>query len=264
MPCPRRRWTSPMPLSCSRRSIGSAPMSSSTPPPTPLLTARNPNRRWPIASTVTVLPTLAMAGSRRGARIIHLSTDYVFDGAQREPYPPDAACHPAGVYGASKRAGELAVLEHGGAGACVVRTSWVYSSTGSNFVRTMLRLMAERTEVRVVDDQHGRPTWADGLARALWSLARRPSPVPIAHWTDAGSTTWHGFAEAIHEGALSRGLLTRRVAIHAIPTAEYPTPAARPLFSVLDVSSAGAVFGQEPVHWRDSLSLMLEDICSAA
>ncbi len=207
---------------------------------------------------------LAMAGNRQGARIIHISTDYVFDGKQDEPYAPDATCHPIGVYGASKRAGEMAVLEHGGAGATVVRTSWVHSSTGTNFVRTMLRLMAERTELRVVDDQVGRPTWAGGLAEALWAMALRPASVDIAHWADEGVTTWHGLAEATLEGALECGLLTRRIEVHAIPTAEFPTRAPRPRSSVLDISSAKAVFGREPAHWRDTLSLMLEELCRAA
>ncbi len=207
---------------------------------------------------------LAMAGSRQGARMIHLSTDYVFDGKQDEPYAPNAMCNPLGVYGASKRAGEEAVLKFGGQRATVVRTSWVYSSTGTNFVRTMLRLMAERDELRVVDDQVGRPTWAGGLAEALWSMAIRPASVDIAHWTDEGVTTWHGLAEATLEGALERGLLTRRVDVHAIPTVEFPTPAPRPRSSVLDISSARAVFGREPAHWRDTLSLMLEELCRAA
>jgi len=198
---------------------------------------------------------LAKAAAARGARFIHVSTDFVFGGTSGVPYRPDHPTAPLGVYGASKRAGEEAVLA-AHADALVVRTAWVYGSTGGNFVRTMLRLMAERDEVRVVADQIGTPTYAAGLAGALWALDAAGAR-GIHHWTDSGAASWYDFAVAIQEEALAVGLLTRAVPVIPISTSEFPTPARRPSYSVLDKSAAIALIGAPAPHWRVHLRDML-------
>jgi dTDP-4-dehydrorhamnose reductase len=178
---------------------------------------------------------------------VHVSTDFVFDGKASSPYAPDAPTRPLGVYGATKRDGEIAA----GADALIVRTAWVYAAAGNNFVRTMLRLMAERDEVRVVADQIGTPTHAASLARAIWALAAAGSTGHY-HWTDAGAASWYDFAVAIQEEALALGLLSRAVPIVPIRTVDYPTPAQRPAFSILDKTTTWAITGPAR-HWRAEL-----------
>jgi dTDP-4-dehydrorhamnose reductase len=197
---------------------------------------------------------LAAAVRNAGARFVHVSTDFVFDGTSGIPYAPDAPTAPLGVYGASKLAGEKAALV-ADPQALIVRTAWVYGTTGHNFVRTMLRLMSERDEVRVVADQIGTPTYALSLARAIWALAEAGAS-GIHHWTDSGAASWYDFAVAIQEEALALGLLTRDVPVVPIATCDYPTPARRPHYSVLDKGSAVAIVGQAP-HWRVNLRHML-------
>jgi dTDP-4-dehydrorhamnose reductase len=197
---------------------------------------------------------LAAACAAKGARFIHVSTDFVFDGVAGIPYRPDQQPAPIGVYGATKLAGEHAAL-NALPDALIVRTAWVYGVTGHNFVRTMLRLMAERDEVRVVADQIGTPTFAGGLAEALWALdAVRATGVH--HWTDSGAASWYDFAVAIQDEALALGLLDRTVPVVPIATSDYPTPARRPHYSVLDKSAATALIGAPP-HWRVNLRHML-------
>lgn len=198
---------------------------------------------------------LAAAAAKAGARFIHISTDFVFDGASGTPYRPDHPTAPLGVYGATKLAGERAV-QGAHPGALIVRTAWVYGDTGHNFVRTMLRLMAEREEVRVVADQIGTPTYAAGLARALWALDAAGA-TGVHHWTDSGAASWYDFAVAIQEEALTLGLLARAVPIVPIATSDYPTPARRPAYSVLDKSAAIALVGAAAPHWRVHLRDML-------
>ncbi len=193
---------------------------------------------------------LAAAARAAGARFVHVSTDFVFDGSRSSPYPPDAAPAPLGAYGRSKRAGEEAVRA-ADPGALIVRTAWVYAAGGQNFVRTMLRLMAERDAVRVVADQIGTPTHAASLARAILGLADRGA-TGIFHWTDAGAASWYDFAVAIAEEARACGLLARAVPVIPIRTIDYPTPARRPSYSVLDSFAAQAVLGP-PRHWRAEL-----------
>lgn len=194
----------------------------------------------------------ALAGT--GRRLVQVSTDFVFDGTSGSAYRPDAERNPQSVYGGSKAAGEDAA----GGDAIVVRTSWVYAAGGANFVRTMLRLMRERDELRVVADQIGSPTWAAGLARTLWGLALASQP-GIYHHRDAGVASWYDFAVAIAEEAHALGLLARLPRITPIATADYPTPARRPAFSVLDVSATRTLLGDEMVHWRQNLRAMLEE-----
>jgi dTDP-4-dehydrorhamnose reductase len=198
---------------------------------------------------------LAAAAAANGARFIHVSTDFVFDGSSGTPYRPDHPTAPLGVYGESKLVGEQAArAAH--PQALIVRTAWVYGVTGHNFVRTMLRLMAERDEVRVVADQIGTPTFAGGLAEALWALDAAGA-TGLHHWTDSGAASWYDFAVAIQEEALAIGLLTRQAPVVPIATADYPTPARRPSYSVLDKSSAVALVGAPAPHWRVRLREML-------
>lgn len=196
---------------------------------------------------------LAEAAQAHGARLLHVSTDYVFDGLKGSPYRPDDAPNPLSVYGASKLAGERAVLDRL-AGAVVVRSSWVYARTGRNFVNTMLRLLREKPEVRVVSDQRGAPTHAPSLARCLWDIAARPHLQGIFHWTDAGETTWYGFAGAIRAHLAAAG--ERPAALVPIPTSAYPTPARRPPYSVL--STAALTLERGPAaDWTAELALCL-------
>jgi len=198
---------------------------------------------------------LAVAAKAHGARFVHVSTDFVFDGVSGVPYRPDQPTAPLGAYGASKLAGEQAV-QAALPEALIVRTAWVYGVTGHNFVRTMLRLMAERDEVRVVADQIGSPTFAGGLAEALWALDAAGA-TGLHHWTDSGAASWYDFAVAIQEEALAIGLLGRTVPILPIATSDYPTPAKRPHYSVLDKRSAVAAVGAPAPHWRANLRSML-------
>lgn len=201
---------------------------------------------------------LARACAGRGIPFVHYSTDYVFDGQGTCPYREDDPVAPLGVYGASKRAGEQAVVEAGGR-QLIFRTAWVYGSHGHNFMRTMLRLGAERDHLRVVADQIGTPTpaalIADVTARIL---AQSHDASGIWHLTAAGSTSWHGFAEAIFAAAQARGLLARRPEVEAITTAEYPTPARRPAYSCLDTGKLTRDFGVVLPDWRDALGSVLD------
>lgn len=194
---------------------------------------------------------LAEACERTGAGLIHLSTDYVFDGSGTRPYNPDDPVAPLGVYGASKEAGERAVRERL-EGHLIIRTAWVYAVSGRNFVSTMLRVGVERDELRVVSDQRGTPTAAEDIAEALKALiAARQNGNPITgthHYTAAGETTWHGLAEAVFDRAAT--IWGRRPTVHAIPTSEYPTPAKRPAYSVLDNASLDAVAAVPRRDWR--------------
>jgi dTDP-4-dehydrorhamnose reductase len=202
---------------------------------------------------------LARACRERGIRLLHVSTDFVFDGESAHPYTPQDATRPLGEYGRSKLEGEQAVLAEC-PGALVLRTGWVYSRFGGNFVKTMLRLMAERDELSVVCDQVGTPTWARGLADAIWVAAGRAQLEGVYHWSDAGVCSWYDFAVAIYEEARAIDLLRRPVRIRPIPASEYPTPARRPAFSVLDKSQSWRDLGLEAVHWREQLRAMLKDM----
>jgi dTDP-4-dehydrorhamnose reductase len=199
---------------------------------------------------------LAAAAARWGARTVHLSTDFVFDGESSRPYAPGHVVAPLGVYGATKAEGERRVLA-ADPRAVVVRTAWVYSAHGGNFVKTMLRLMATRDEVRVVADQVGTPTWARGLAGALWRVAARGDVAGVHHWTDAGVASWYDVAVAVQEEAVAAGLLARAVPVVPIRTEDYPTPARRPAYSVLDKTASWAAFGVGAPHWRAQLRAAL-------
>jgi dTDP-4-dehydrorhamnose reductase len=210
----------------------------------------------------TAVGVLARSAARTGARLLHLSTDFVFDGRSNRAYRPDDATNPLSVYGATKLAGEQELLVQGPQGI-VLRTAWVYDATGRNFVLTMLRLMRERPEVRVVCDQIGAPTWATGIAQVIWGLIAADAPAGIYHWTDAGVASWYDFAVAIQEEAVARGLLTRAVPIVPIPTSAYPTPAVRPHFSVLDSEATRTLLEIPAQHWRHNLRMMLDELRTA-
>lgn len=196
--------------------------------------------------------------------LIHISTDFVFDGARRRPYIETESVLPLGVYGASKAAGETAV-QRAHPQHVILRTSWVYSAHGNNFLKTMLRLGAERTELGVVDDQRGSPTSAHDLADAILEIAPRlaaatdPALWGTYHVTGAYETTWHGFAAEIFRQAAIRGVTVPR--LKAITTADYPTPARRPAYSVLDNSKFIDTFGFALPDWRASLSRCMADVC---
>jgi len=207
---------------------------------------------------------LAETARAVGARMAHVSTDFVFDGEHGKPYKPDDATAPLGIYGASKLAGEIAVRETLGDQALIIRTAWVYSTHGSNFVKTMLRLMREREQLGIVADQIGSPTWAHGLALALWQAIALDLH-GTHHWTDAGVASWYDFACAIHEEARDLGLLERDTIIRPIRTVDYPTPARRPGFSVLDKTSTWQALGiTTPTHWRPQLRAMLTELKNAS
>jgi dTDP-4-dehydrorhamnose reductase len=202
---------------------------------------------------------LARAAESSGCRLLHLSTDFVFDGQSSRAYLPGDAAHPLSVYGDSKWRGERQVLNAGASGI-VLRTAWLYAATGRNFVLTMLRLMREKEQVSVVSDQIGTPTWAGGIAAAIWALLEAGVPGGVYHWTDLGVASWYDFAVAIQDEALARGLLTRAVPIIPIPTSAYPTRARRPAFSVLDTQSTRALIKVPARHWRHNLRTMLDEL----
>jgi len=200
---------------------------------------------------------LAMAAKKIGCRLIHISTDYVFDGKVYSPYAPDADCTPLGVYGKSKRQGEINI-EKIIDDFLIIRTSWLYSQYGNNFVLTMLRLMNERDEVNVVADQVGAPTWASTLAKAIWAAADKKRLKGYYHWSDAGVTSWYDFSVAIQEEGLALGLLNRKVPVRPITSAEFPTKTTRPPYSVLNCRDSWSDFDVEPVQWRVALRQMLK------
>jgi dTDP-4-dehydrorhamnose reductase len=193
-----------------------------------------------------------------GCRLLQISTDYVFDGRSRVPYRPQDPTLPTSVYGHTKLQGERAVGEILGERALILRTAWVYAAQGHNFLLTMLRLMRERAEVRVVADQHGSPTAAESIARAIWAALANPPVARILHWTDAGACTWFDFAELIARAGLAAGLLERPARVTPITTADYPTAARRPAYSVLDLSETAAALELTPRPWADSVQATLQ------
>jgi dTDP-4-dehydrorhamnose reductase len=201
---------------------------------------------------------LATACAAAGVPMVHFSTDYVFDGTGTRPWREDDAAAPLGVYGASKWAGEQAVRASGAAHK-IFRLCWVHGPRGSNFLLTMLRLGREREHLRVVADQVGAPTSAlriaDGVARAL---AAQPALSGTWHLSAEGETSWHGFAEAIFQGAVARGLLARAPEVEAITSAQYPTPARRPAYSRLDTSRFRRDFGFHIGDWREGMDEVLD------
>jgi dTDP-4-dehydrorhamnose reductase len=194
---------------------------------------------------------LAEEAKRMGALLVHYSTDYVFDGTRQAPYRESDAPNPLNVYGRTKLAGEEAIRMADGR-HLILRTTWVYAANGHNFMRTMLRLAAERDELRVVDDQIGAPTWSGTIAEGTAAALRRANPLEgVFHLTAGGATSWFGFAQAILDQ--TRAQRKREPRLIAIPTSEYPLPARRPANSRLDCSRFVQASGYAPPSWQDAL-----------
>jgi dTDP-4-dehydrorhamnose reductase len=218
------------------------------------------------------IAVLAKWAAANDARVVHYSTDYVFDGSATHPYPVDAPTGPLGAYGRSKLAGERA-LESSGCDYLILRTAWVYAAHGQNFLCTMLRLGAERDELRVVADQQGAPTSTDTIVRATlaaitaWQhadAARRDTLRGVHHLVASGHTSWHGFASAIFQKAHARGLIQSMPRVLPITTAEFPTPAKRPAWSVLDNSGFQQRFGYALPNWQEGLDEVIETLSKQA
>ncbi|MEP1383335.1 MAG: dTDP-4-dehydrorhamnose reductase [Paraglaciecola sp.] len=210
----------------------------------------------------TAVKNLAKHANQNSVPLVHVSTDYVFCGDKGSPYQVDDKLEPIGVYGASKAEGERALLQYAPKYSCIIRTSWVYSQFGNNFVKTMLRLMAEKPELGIIDDQIGSPTSASALAKAcLYAVNHNVNGVH--HFTDSGVCSWYDFALAIQELGVKNGILDKSIPVKPISTSAYPTPAKRPSYSVLDKSSLKLAFdGLEPKHWRVELSEVIHQLTS--
>ncbi|MDQ0010625.1 dTDP-4-dehydrorhamnose reductase [Luteibacter jiangsuensis] len=212
----------------------------------------------------TLPAVIGAVTSEWNGAVIHYSTDYVFDGTARHPYSEDDDTAPLGVYGRSKLAGERA-LEKVDVDHLILRTAWVYSLHGRNFLTTMLRLGVERKQLAIVNDQHGTPTSAGFLATATAQVARkwmkesqsRHKKRGVYHLTATGETTWHGFANAIFDEAVASRRLQEPPTVLPIDTTGYPTPAERPAWSVLDTTRIATSFGVTPPDWRDDLHVMM-------
>lgn len=189
----------------------------------------------------------------QGGKLVHISTDFVFDGTSQRPYAPNDPRNPISAYGRTKAAGE----DHLRDSDLLVRTAWLYEAGGANFVRTMIRLMKERDELGVVADQKGSPTWATGLAHTIWGLIEKGASGTFHH-SDDGEISWYEFAVAIAEEAHDLGLISASPTINPITTADYPTPASRPAYSVLDCSATRALLGDGLVPWRENVRAMLK------
>ncbi len=202
---------------------------------------------------------LANTAKAHGATLIHVSTDFVFGESDGKPFATTAECKPNSVYGESKLAGEKALLKILPDDSAIVRTAWVYSSHGNNFVKTMLRLMQEKQELGIIADQVGSPTWAKALAQALWHAARK-NTTGIHHWTGAGVASWYDFAVAIYEEGRTMGLLSKDVVINPLTTKQYPTPASRPAYSVLSLDKTWEALELQADQWRVELRNMMREL----
>ena len=202
---------------------------------------------------------IGAAAARKGMRALHISTDYVFDGSSKKIWTPVDKPAPLSAYGRSKLKGEGRFLDATNGNGLVVRTSWLFGPVGKNFLLTMLKLMAEREQLRVVDDQHGRPTSTSTLAAALLALAATDA-AGITHCANAGETTWHGFASAIFREAQARKLPLKVTTVEAIPTSAYPTPAVRPQWSVLDTTRTEQLLGRPLPPWQAALTGVFDDL----
>ncbi|HVA55569.1 MAG TPA: dTDP-4-dehydrorhamnose reductase [Gammaproteobacteria bacterium] len=206
---------------------------------------------------------LGRAALEYSARLIHLSTDFVFDGKKSRPYLATDPMNPLGVYGKSKAEGEKRLHQIMGESAIILRTGWLYAAEGRNFVKTILSLLKEGDSLNVIADQVGTPTWGKSLAGLIWMLVQRPEIRGIHHWSDAGVASWYDFAVAIQEEVVALGLLKKTITIRPISTEEYLLPALRPAYSVLEKQSTIATTGITPDHWRMNLRSMLKELVDA-
>ncbi|MDE5941540.1 MAG: dTDP-4-dehydrorhamnose reductase [Muribaculaceae bacterium] len=203
---------------------------------------------------IDAVKNIALAADAIGAKIIHISTDYVFDGTNHRPYKESDKVNPISQYGTTKRKGETALLALAPE-AIIIRTSWLYSPYGNNFVKTMLRKAETQSEVRVVCDQIGTPTYTRDLAKAIVRILRSHQWVPgIYHFSDEGAASWYDFAQAIFR------IARRDVKVTPISTEDYPTPATRPFYSLLDRSRIKATYGVEIPHWEEALTDCLREM----
>lgn len=206
------------------------------------------------AVNTDAVKNLAMAADANGAKIIHISTDYVFDGTNHRPYRESDKVNPISQYGTTKRKGETLLLALAPQ-AIIIRTAWLYSANGKNFVKTMLRLADSQPEIKVVCDQIGTPTFARDLARAVVKVLQSHQWVPgIYHFTDEGAASWYDFAKAIFR------IAGKDVKVTPIPTEDYPTPASRPSYSILDRTRIKATYGIEIPHWEEALADCLRQL----
>ena len=193
-------------------------------------------------------------------RLVHISTDFVFNGEATSPYAVDSKTDPISVYGASKRAGELLVASRLPSSGIIVRTSWLYSEHGQNFVKTMLRLMSEGRDVRVVSDQVGSPTSAHTLSNFIARLIAKDRAAGVYHFTDGGELSWYEFAVAIREIGIELDLISEQATVTPVPTADYPTAARRPAYSVLELSPPESPDPGDIPGWWAELRSVLECI----
>lgn len=206
------------------------------------------------AVNTDAVKNLAMAADANGAKIIHISTDYVFDGTNHRPYRESDKVNPISQYGTTKRKGETLLLALAPQ-AIIIRTAWLYSAHGKNFVKTMLRLADSQPEIKVVCDQIGTPTFARDLASAVVKVLQSHQWVPgIYHFTDEGAASWYDFAKAIFR------IAGKDVKVTPIPTEDYPTPASRPSYSILDRTRIKATYGIEIPHWEEALADCLRQL----
>ena len=207
-----------------------------------------------LAINADAVAVMVEAMEKSGGKLVHVSTDFVFDGTSMRAYRPDDKRAPISAYGRTKAAGEDHVRDQD----ILVRTACVYAAGGANFVRTMIRLMNERDELGIVSDQVGAPTWATGLAQTIWGLIGKGATGTFHH-SDAGEISWFDFAVAIAEEAQEVGLIERIPVIRPIATSDYPTPAKRPAFSLLDSSATRELLEDTHTHWRENLRAMLRE-----
>jgi len=212
----------------------------------------------------SAVDNLADWASRNDCFLVHISTDFVFDGSKRAPYLPEDHASPLNVYGASKFAGETALQSRLHDQYVIIRTSWLYSEYGKNFVKTMLHLMKEKDELGVVSDQIGSPTSTHSLISLLLTILSERTDRGIYHWTDGASISWYEFALAIQREAVELGLLGKEISIKPLTTEEYPVPALRPAYSVLDRNKTLNAFEVKATDWQQELRLVIKRIADGA
>lgn len=202
---------------------------------------------------------IALHARENNISLAHISTDYVFNGRHYKPWLPEDPAEPESVYGSSKLKGEQAVKKILKEKALIIRTAWLYSSHGANFVKTMLKLMQEKQSLTIIDEQVGTPTWANGLAKAVWTSVEK-NLAGTYHWSDAGAASWYDFAIAIQEEAVAAGLLEKSIPVTPVSSEQFPTIARRPFYSILDKHNMWQSTGITPVHWRTHLRSMLKEL----
>ncbi len=212
------------------------------------------------AANANAVELIGQLCAKTGARLIHVSTDFVFDGEHSQPYQPTDTPNPQSVYGASKLQGEEHLAAITGLEYHIIRTSWVHSANGNNFVKTMLRLFQQRDTLSVVSDQLGSPTWAHNLAEVIWAFVQQAPEKGIYHYADAGVISWYDFAVAIQQESIAAGWPDNQTLISPIPATSYPTPATRPAYSALNCQTTEQALNISRQPWRDALRCMLLEL----